>query len=391
MKHHWQLRDDLDFLNHGSFGATPRCVLDRQRIYRDALEQDPIAFLAPERELIPKLDQVRDRLAECVHASPANLAFVRNATDGVNAVVRSFPWTPNDEVVITQHGYNACNNAVRFAAERAGAIVRQAIVPFPIADPQQVCDAIEVACTEKTRLLVVDHVTSATGLVFPIDQIIRNAHQRGIRVLVDGAHAPGMVGVNLNELSADYYTGNHHKWLCAPKASGFLYVDPRWQESVRATVISHAENTLSTDRSAFLTRFDWVGTYDPTPLLCVSDAIEFLSSLHPGGLPELMSRNRQLALQSQTLLCDALKINTPAPTEMIGSLVTLPFNLESIPSEYHAPTMLQSWLYQQHHFELPIFQSVSANGVLMRLSLQAYNSLDQVARLADVLTSMRST
>ena len=210
----------------------------------------------------------------------------------MNAVVRSYPFQKDDQVIITDHGYNACSNAVRFAAGRAGAAVIVAEVPFPLQDSQQVVDAIVAKFNERTRLLVVDHITSPTGLVFPIGKIVRAAHERGIQVLVDGAHAPGQVPVDLTAMGADYYTANHHKWLCAPKASGFLWVRRELQQGVRPNVISHGANLERPGRSKFLFEFDWPGTWDVTSVLAVKPAIEFLAQLLPGGLSDLMESNR---------------------------------------------------------------------------------------------------
>ncbi len=242
LQSHWLLNPTIDFLNHGSFGATPAVVLEEQTRLREQLERDPIAFLAPERQLEPKLDETRRVLSNLVGAEPRDLVFVRNATDGVNAVLRSFPLRSGDEVVITNHGYNACNNAVRFATERVGAVTRIAQVPFPIQDPQEVVAAIGNTLSDRTRLLVVDQVTSSTGLVFPVERLVELAHGRGVRVMIDGAHGPGMVPINLRELDADYYTANHHKWLCAPKASGFLYVRPDFQREVHPTCLLYTSD-----------------------------------------------------------------------------------------------------------------------------------------------------
>jgi isopenicillin-N epimerase len=381
---HWQLNPDLDFLNHGSFGAVPTIVLQAQRRLQDALERDPIRFLAPERELEPKLDHVRAVLSELVAAPASDLAFVHNATDGVNAVVRSMSLVEGDEIVVTNHGYNACNNAAQFAADRSGAKIRVAKIPFPLADSEQVVRAIETEFSDRTRLVLVDHITSPTGLVFPIEKIVASAHADGIRVLVDGAHAPGMVPIDLQKIDADYYTANHHKWLCAPKASGFLYVRREFQDEVRPTVISHAANRPRPRRSRFLAEFDWNGTFDPTPLLSVPHAIKFLGSLFPGGVIELMSANRQLALEARRVLCDALQIEPPSPAEMIGSLVAVP-----LPPSPSQPTdeldPLQVALYNAHRFEVPVFAGPEQKTRLLRVSLQAYNHIGQIERLADVL------
>ena len=321
---HWQLDPQIDFLNHGSFGATPIAVLQAQRDFQDALEREPIRFLAPERELEPKLDGVRNRIATLVAADARDIGFVRNATDGVNAVLRSLSLTSGDEIVITNHGYNACNNAARFVAQRAGAIVREASLPFPIAGDDDAVAAIESQLNQSTRLLLVDHVTSPSGLVLPIDRIVELAHRRNIRVLVDGAHAPGMVPVDLRRLDPDYYTANHHKWLCGPKVSGFLYVRRRLQGEVRPTVISHAANRPRPGRSQFLAEFDWTGTFDPSPLLATPAAIDFLGQLRGGGLEEHMMANRKLTLEARALVLEMLDLPTPAPESMIGSMASIP-------------------------------------------------------------------
>lgn len=379
---HWQLNPHIDFLNHGSFGATPTCVLEEQRRWRDLMEADPIHFLAPERDLEPKLDDVRAIIAHVVGADARDLGFVRNATDGVNAVVRSLALNRDDQILVTNHGYNACTNAVHYAAERAGCEVHVAQIPFPISDANQVLDAIAKSITARTKLLLVDHVTSPTGLVFPIEEIVRLAQHHGSRTLVDGAHAPGMIPLNLNALGADYYTANHHKWLCGPKVSGFLWVRRELQHEVRPTVISHAANRLRANRSRFLAEFDWTGTFDPTPLLALPRAIEFLGTLDTAGLPGLMAANRQKTLEARETLTSYLGIAAPAPEEMIGSLATVP-----IAASHDSVTRIQHWLCTKNRFELPVFPSPVSAHCLIRISMQAYNSLDQVERLAELLAA----
>lgn len=372
---HWELNPNLVFLNHGSFGATPKSVLRWRFDMIQQLEGDPIEFLAPERCFLPMLDAVRREVADLIGAGADSIVFVRNATDGVNAVLRSFPLKHGDEVVITNHGYNACNNAVRYACESAGATVQIAEIPFDSVNEEIVIECVERAMNSKTRLLIIDHVTSPTALVFPIKRLVETAQSRGVRVLVDGAHAPGMIELDLRNLGADYYTGNHHKWWCAPKASGFLYVEPKWQEEVRPTVISHGANQVPTDRSRFHAEFDWVGTYDPTALLTLPRALEFLRSLFAGGLCELMSRNHETALQAQRILADALSVDTLVPDSMIGSMASLPLP----PSD--PVDGLQAFLREQR-VEVPVFTWCGQN--LIRVSLQAYNSLDQVELLAEL-------
>ena len=383
----WCLDPELDFLNHGSFGATPRVVMRERADLLERLERDPIRFLAPERELEPKLDYVRRVLAGVVNADPLELAFVRNATGGVNAVLRSLSFERGDEVLITNHGYNACSNAVRFATQRAGAITRVAEIPFPIEHRSQVLRSIEAKLTERTRLLVIDHVTSPTGIVLPVKGIIDLARQHDIRVMIDGAHAPGMLPLDLHALQPDYYTANHHKWLCGPKASGFLYVRPGLQSQIQPTIISHAYNQPKSNRSQFTSGFDWMGTYDPTPILALPAAIQFLSNLHAGGLETHMARNHELAVASQAILSKSLNIEPPCPTEMLGSLVSVPLQGVS-PS---LAQQLRAALYAEDRIEVPIFEGIATEltnegtDPCLRVSLQCYNTLQQIERLGEVL------
>lgn len=396
---HWQLNRDVDFLNHGSFGACPTVVLDEQRRWIERLERDPIEFLAPERGLPGHLQPVRRAVADLVGCAADDLVFVRSATDGVNAVVQSFPFQAGDQVLVTNHGYGACNRAVQLAAETRGVSVVTASVPFPIDGPDQVLQAIEATLTARTRLAVIDHVTSATALIFPIRQIVQLCHDRGVRVLVDGAHAPGMVPLDLPSIAADYYTGNHHKWLCAPKASAFLHVQPQWQSEVRPTVISHAAVAVCGAAAAkrFQAEFGWTGTFDPSPLLAIPRAIEFLKTLVSGGLPGLMEHNRRLASEARGLLLQRLQTPPPAPESMLGSMATLIVPPRLLPPlsdeaggpsgdpQRHAAETLQRRLVRQHRIEVPVFVLPSFQPgqplVGLRISAQVYNQRQQYQRL----------
>lgn len=382
MHDHWTLDPEVRYLNHGSFGATPRAVLEVQRALQRELEQEPVLFLAPERELEPKIDAVRARLAAFLKCRFEDLAFVRNATDGVGAVLRSFPFEAEDEIVVTSHGYNACTNAAKFVVGEDR--VRVADVPFPILGPEQVVRAIDEACTSKTRLILVDHVTSPTGIILPVEEIVRTAHARGIRVLVDAAHAPGMLAVDLESVGADYTTGNLHKWVCGPKVSGFLHVREEHQSEVRPSVISHAANRVRPGRSRFLAEFDWTGTHDPTPLLAVPAALDFLGGLYPGGMDELQKRNRDLVLAARGLVAGSIGMEAPAPDEMIGSLATLPLP-DGPPPEPGGIDPLQRVLFEEYGIEVMMPHWPVPGRRWIRLSAQAYNRIEDYEVLARAL------
>ncbi len=384
----WPLDPNVTFLNHGSFGSCPWPVLDFQRAIRDRLERQPIQFLV--RELEPQLDAARAELARFVGADPDNLVFVSNATTGVNAVLRSLPLAAGDEILVTDHEYNACRNAVNFVAERAQARVVVAAIPFPLPDSPDILERLLERVSRRTRLVVIDHVTSQTGLILPIEAIVRALASRGIDTLVDGAHAPGMVPLNLETLGAAYYTGNCHKWICAPKGAGFLHVRRDRQAELRPVVISHGANSPRTDRSRFQIEFAWTGTHDPSAFLSVPEAIRVMGAQLPGGWPELMNRNRVLALAARRVLCDALRIQPPCPAEMIGALASLPMPdaPEAGPSTsplYLDP--LQDRLLERHGIEVPFIPWPAWPRRLLRISAQLYNSLPQYERLAKVLAA----
>jgi isopenicillin-N epimerase len=384
MKQHWTLDPAITFLNHGSFGATPRVVLEQQNEYRAQLEREPVRFFV--RELEPLLDDARAQLAAFIGADPAGLAFVTNATTGVNSVLRSLDLDKHDELLVTSQEYNACRNILDYVATVAGAKVVVADVPFPLTSPEVVVERIVEKITDRTRLLLIDHVTSQTGLIFPIERVIAEAKARGIDTLVDGAHAPGLLPLDVRATGAAYYTGNLHKWVCAPKGAAFLWVRENRRASIRPANISHGANSMRRDRSRYLIEFDWTGTFDPTPWLCVPHALRFMQSLVDGGWPEIMRRNHAMALRGRDVLCNALQIDPPAPDEMLGSMaaVPLPDGSESdAPALYGDP--LQDKLLFEHGIEVPLVPWPHPPKRLLRISAQLYNTMDEYEKLAAAL------
>ncbi|MDC0671706.1 aminotransferase class V-fold PLP-dependent enzyme [Nannocystis radixulma] len=384
LRSRWSLDPEVVFLNHGSFGACPRAVLAVQDELRLRMEREPVRFFL--RDLQGPLDAAREAVAAFVGADPLDLVFVRNATEGVNGILRSLEFSAGDELLITDHGYNACNNAARYVALRTGARVVTAALPFPIAGPEAALEAILAAVTPRTRLAIVDHVTSPTGLVLPIAAIVAALRERGVDCLVDGAHAPGMVPLDLNALGAAYYTGNLHKWVCAPKGAAILHVRRDRQGPIHPAVISHGFSGPC-GRSRLHAEFDWTGTADPTPWLCVPAALRELGSLLPGGWPEVQAKNHALVCAGREIVAAALGVAPPAPAAMLGSLASLP-----LPPGPEGQTVtpltsdaLQDALLLRHNIEVPLPPWPAPPRRLIRISAQLYNEVAHYEALARAL------
>ncbi len=385
----WKLDPAIRFLNHGSFGACPQPVLDCQAELRERLERDPHRFLVHDAPRL--LAASRELLAAFVGADPADLVFVDNATTAVNTVLASFDFQPGDEVLTTNHGYRACNNAAAEWAARRGARVVAARIPFPVDDAGRVEESLLAACSERTRLAIVDHVTSPTALVLPIESIIRRLQERGIRVVVDGAHAPGMLPLHLDAWGAEYYTGNAHKWLCAPKGAAFLHVRRDMKHALRPLVFSHGASLPDRDPGRFQAEFGWMGTNDPTAWICVGEAITFGETQHPGGWRGRMDRNHRLAVHARELLCRSLQVAAPCPESMVGSMaaVVLPPDLVPAAVEGDALDPLQRLLRERHGLDVPVVAWPRHPERLVRVSAQLYNEIDDYEVLAQALASAR--
>lgn len=386
MREHWLLDPSVVFLNHGSFGATPRVVLAAQDEHRRRMEAQPVQFFV--RDLEPRLDAVREELAAFLGADAAGVALVPNATAGVNAVLRSLDLDKHDELLVTNHEYNACRNALEYVAGLAGARVVVAEIPFPIQSEDAVVDAVLRHASDRTRLFLIDHVTSQTAVVMPVERLVNEMNARGIDTLVDGAHAPGMLPLDLARLGAAYYTGNLHKWVCAPKGCAFLHVRANRRYGVRPVAISHGANSPRTDRSRFLIEFDWTGTYDPSPFLALPDALRFMDGVVPGGWAEVMRRNHELALRGRDILVSALGIDTPVPDALLGSMAAVPLpdgTSTTAPALYGDP--LQDELLEKHGIEVPVVPWPAPPKRLLRISAQLYNEEREYTLLAEALRS----
>lgn len=387
---HWTLSRECVFLNHGSFGATPRLVLEAQRAWRDRIEREPVRFFVEEHQSI--MDATRRALAAFVRCPWDALALVPNATTAVATVFASTRLERGDEVLITSHEYLACQNSARRLAAAQGGAVRVAQLPFPCASPDAIVDAVLREVSPRTRIALLSHVTSPTALVLPVATLVRELEARGVRTLIDGAHAPGMVGVDLTTLGASYYTANCHKWICSPKGSAFLYVRPDLQATLRPLALSNNAEHPKPGRAQFLTEFDYVGTQDCTAMYAIADALRVMGAMLPGGWDAVMQHNHDLALRGRDILCQRLGIAPAAPDAMLGSIVSL--LLPEHDAQRHArllarPTAyadaLQDRLLQAWNIQVPVWSVHGSTRRIVRISAQLYNSEEQYHVLADAL------
>lgn len=384
----WSLDPEVTFLNHGSFGACPREVMKAQVVVRDELERQPVAFF---RALLDRIEEARGRVAEFVGAQPDDLVFVRNATSGVNAVVASLALSPGDELLTTDHTYGACRNVLEHAARRSGAKVVVAKLPVPVASPDEVVERVLASVSGRTVFALLDHITSPTALVFPVAALARALAARGVTVMIDGAHAPGQLDLSVDGLDAlgeagvSYYAANFHKWTCAPKGSGCLWVRRDRHAGLHPAVISHGYRARP-GKNRLHEEFDWCGTDDPSPWLVTPTAIDLVGQTHARGWPGLIEDNHRLAIAARDLLVTRLGVEVVAPEAMLGSMATV-----ILPGRFEGTAFdddpLQLELVDHHRIEVPIFGLPDGRRAL-RVSAHRYNSLPDYGRLADALVSL---
>lgn len=375
IRHEWGLDDAFLTVNHGSYGATPKAVLAAQDVWRQRMEAQPTRFFA--REYAPAIRNAVAALAGFLHVPPGDLAFLPNATTGCNAVLRSLRFAPDEEILVLGHVYNAVRNTVRHVAERAGAHMVVGDIPFPRPTEDAVLAALAAAITPRTRLAVLDHITSASALVLPIARMVTLCQAAGVLVLVDGAHGPGQVALDLTALGADWYTGNCHKWLMAPKGCAFLHARADRQTDLHPVTVSHGY------AQGFAAEFDWTGTADPSAYLALPATLDFFARLGGDGLS---ARNIALAAQATALLADRLRTEIGALPEMAGSmgLVRLP---TPGPATQADALVLREKL-SAAGTDAPV--NAFAGALWLRVSAQAYNEISDYERLAALLPAVLS-
>lgn len=380
----WDLDPHVAFLNHGSYGAVPRAVQTRHFEIQAEIEKNPVKFLS--RDLPEKLSVVREDMARWLRTDPEGLAFVPNATSGVGAVLTSLRFQPGDEIVFHNHGYGWVRQGLNQLSAQAGVVIREADIPVVPRDATQVAQAFADVITKKTKLLICDHVTSPSALIFPVQAIVRLAHDAGIPVLVDGAHAPGFLPLDLSKIDADFYTGNFHKWLCAPRGCAFLSVAPQWRHVIRPQSLSYCGGVTHHRLDQSLTGFfDWTGTNHFASWLTLPSALEFHNQLE---WPRVFFERHSLLLEGYSLLLKSQKLDTESlPAQSFwGAMATVPWKAKGqVTPSYELARTLTKKIYEQSRIEVPVI--FFKDSLFVRISAQIYNTLAEMQRLAEALKS----
>ena len=380
---HWGLDPETVFLNHGSFGATPLAVIEEQRRWQNWIELEPVRFF--EEIASEALLESRMAIGKFLSCDPDDIAFVENATTGVNTILRSLEFEEGDEILVPDHAYQACRNAIDFVAERWGVNVVTVHIPFPIESMDEIVNLVQASVTEKTVLAMIDTVTSPTGLRMPFERLTKELESQGVSVLLDAAHGIGMLPLSLDSIGASYATTNAHKWLCSPKGAAILHVRKDRQPNIHPLTISHGMTFPLGDTTRFRHEFDWTGTRDISAWCTLPFVIDHVAEMYEGGWSAIMERNRSMVLEGRALLCEKLGISPPCPDEMIATIATILLpNSGDAGIPLHDPDPLHSRLLELG-IQVPVWSWASPEGRFLRISAHLHNSIEQYAYLADVL------
>jgi len=380
IKSQFLLDPDIHYLNHGSFGACPRPVFEAYQEWQRRLERQPVRFLG--RELVGYDRQARQTLGDYLHAEADDLVYIPNATHGVNIVARSLNLGPQDEILTTNHEYGACDNTWEYLCWRSSAHYIHQALPTPLGSDEEIINQLWQGVTSRTKLIFVSHITSPTALILPVQAICRRARQEGILTLIDGAHAPGQILVDLEAIGADFYTGNCHKWMLSPKGAAFLYARRKAQDLIEPLVVSwgFSADESTTCGSRFVDLLQWTGTKDPAAALSVPHAIQFMQE---HDWPQVAAGCHALAVETRR------RLNDLTGQVALGSEVAF-YQIFSVRLPEHADmNRLKARLYDEYRVEAP---TLLWNGSsLIRVSIQAYNNGSDADALIEALHTLLNT
>jgi len=378
LKDHFLLDPDIVFLNHGSYGATPKPVFEAYQNWQLRLERQPVLFLG--RELPALMRESRAALGQYLNADPDDLVYIPNATHGINIVTRSLELTPDDEILTSDHEYGACDYAWEFNCDKTGAQYIHQPIPLPVHTEEEIVEQFWRGVTPRTKVIYLSHITSSTALRLPVEEICKRARERGLLTIIDAAHAPGQIPVDLQALGADIVFGNCHKWMLAPKGSAFLFARPEVQHLIRPLVVSwgtHPTPDIATG-SRFIDILQWTGTKDPTAALAVPTAIQFMQG---HNWEEVRRQCHLLLRQAIERICD---LTGMPPLYPLDSDFYRQMGIAPLPSS--DLVALKSRLYEEYKIEVPLIQW--QDQYFIRISIQGYNTQNDIDLLVDALKAL---
>jgi len=373
------LDPNITFLNHGSFGACPQPIFNEYQRFQRELESDPVHFI--QKKLPVYLKQAKAPLAEFIGCNPKDFFFVPNPTVAINTVMRSLQLQPGDEILATNHEYGAMDRTWHFYCKKSGAkYVRQPIT-LPVVSKEQIIAEFWKGYTNKTKVVFLNHISSSTALIFPVKEICDKAQELGLITIVDGAHVPGHIDLDLADLNPDFYTGTLHKWMLAPKGSSFLYVKKEFQDDIDPLVVSWGYESLAPSESRFLDYHEYQGTNDHSAFLCTPAVINFLKENDWNAKSEAC---KQIVLENYQRFCDLLQTQPIAPitSEFLGQMA-------SIPVKTSKPAELKDLLYDQYKIQIPVMPL--NDKVYVRYSINAYNTQEDLEVLYRALEDILKT
>jgi isopenicillin-N epimerase len=376
-KDEFLIDEGVIFLNHGSFGACPRPVFQTYQAWQSRLEEQPVEFLG--RQATKLMSDAREKLAAYLNTVPDNIVYFPNPTTAINMVARSLDLQEGDEILTTNHEYGAMDRTSRFLCSKSGAEYLQLPIPFPMSNHADFVETFWEGVTPQTRVVFFSHITSPTALIFPAQEICRRAREAGIISIVDGAHAPGQIPVDLTAIGADIYTGACHKWLCAPKGSAFLYANPKLQPLLEPLVVSWGYEAEEPGPSQLIDYHEWQGTRDLAAFLSVPTAIQYQEE---NNWKEIRQRCYLLAHNAHRDISDLASLEPLSPNnhEWLGQMVAL-----RLPQATD-PDRLKERLYGEYRIEVPAL--LWNDTPLIRISFQAYNTQEDLDTLLNALQEL---
>lgn len=379
LKNLFLLDPQVIFLNHGSFGACPRPVFETYQDWQRRLEREPVQFLGVELDNL--LRESRQVLGEYLHVPASDLVYVTNATHGVNIIARSLPLNSGDEVVTTNQEYGACNYAWEFACQRSGATYKYQAITVPVTSEDEIVDEFWQGVTPRTKVIYISHITSPTSLALPAQKICQRAHQAGILTVIDGAHAPGQISLDLANMQADFYVGNCHKWMLSPKGAGFLYARPEVQDLIEPLIVSwgYLSKTSAPRETRFIDLLQWTGTKDPAAALSVPAAIEFMQANHWEDVQVSCHDVLRIAIERMCSLSGLTPLY-PLESNLYYQMGTIPIPRVRDINE------LKTRFYDDYKIEILAFEWNARH--FLRVSVQGYNSQDDIEQLIDAFIKL---